>query len=826
MANEPVQLVLNSDRLRERREPNTPNGNGKDFYAGDNSGFVAHRDGLVAATTAVRAALQFDSEYGGLGYVKVTMHEDAIAKSHRPQKALFRSIWAPHVATDGIGEPIFAVTPESLALIIDQMNKAEIVVKDKVDPVSGEVIARPSRARCEVSAIDEITLWTEADRRTFSAAEASSWLAQPGTGGSYIVSCFPASSAARNPQLSERTRIAAHKLAEIQAGEAVTLRAIGAGTDHGRMFAIQVSGMPEVDIAAFRPNTSPAVFRTHQEVLEELGRNPIVRSISLPPIVSAQTTESLSLAQDVPPEMLIAPETPSPAQVGVIDGGVADALAPWVTHQWGLLADQDRNTNHGTFISGLLVGEGILNPTFQTAPAHGCQIFDIDVLPADPGGTGRAFAAYYPGGIPEFLDEVDTAVEAYSRDYGVRVFNLSINAQSPQGADSYGYMARRLDEIAQKYDAIFVISAGNLSPAESRVEWHPKVDQALASLAADTRGFLAEPGESLHNVSVSALNPPNLGGQVPYALARYSRRGPGLRGATKPDFAHIGGSGTPLANGGHGLRSVNGTGMVVTDCGTSYAAPLVARRMADLNALIEGDVTRETLLALMVHFAHTPDVFAQKQVKPLTRNLIGFGVPITAERMLQRDDSEITIVVNASIRRGEDNWFTFTWPDALVLPGGKCAGEARLTIVAKPPIAHEHGDERVRANIQARLMQNNGEGGWASQMSPVNALPPKGNLHPNERELLQESMKWQVVKSFETGRMRGRGSSSEWMLKVDYLERADEELPVDGVEYAAVLTISDPKGVAPVFAQMRQHLNSIGVQTGDLRTSIRARATT
>ena len=71
-----------------------------------------------------------------------------------------------------------------------------------------------------------------------------------------------------------------------------------------------------------------------------------------------------------------------------------------------------------------------------------------------------------------------------------------------------------------------------------------------------------------------------------------------------------------------------------------------------------------------------------------------------------------------------------------------------------------------------------------------------------------------------------RGPSSQWKFRVDYLERTDEKLPVDGVEYAAVMTIADPTRQAPVFAQMRQHLNSIGIQTDDIRTSIRARATT
>lgn len=88
------------------------------------------------------------------------------------------------------------------------------------------------------------------------------------------------------------------------------------------------------------------------------------------------------------------------------------------------------------------------------------------------------------------------------------------------------------------------------------------------------------------------------------------------------------------------------------------------------------------------------------------------------------------------------------------------------------------------------------------------------------------SISWQIVKSFETTTMRGRRPSADWRFQVDYLERTEEPLPVDGIPYAAVLTIADPKRRAPVFTQMRQSLNAIGVRTDDLRTSIRTRATT
>lgn len=835
MPNEPVQLLLNTGRLRAERETSNPVDNGTDFYAGNDRAFARHRDGLAAALKAIRDALAADTQFGGVGYVKVTMQRDAIAKSHRPQGALFRARWTPHVATEGIGEPIFAVTTESLTYVIDAIESAETTVVDKTNKTTGVVAPHPSRRRCEASAIASITLWTEQDRRSFSAVEAAAWLSRAGTGGRYIVTCFPVASASHVPHLIDQTMVAEGRLNAVIDANRSTARALRDADHGGRVLTLGVTASEHSSVSASSRDdmtesrtevtvSSPA--QRHQELLDALGRNPRVRSIALPPIISAEHADDTALGDEVPADVLAGPDGEITSRVGVIDGGVGDNLRPWIGHRWGTLSAGDRNTDHGTFISGLLVAAADLNPAYLSDQPRGCLIFDVDVLPADPGQTGLPFDAYYPGGIPQFLDEIEAAVEAYRRDHGVRIFNLSMNIQSPGDATRYGFTAARLDEIAKAHDVIFVISAGNLLPGDMRPEWHSTPDQALASLAADQLGFVAEPGESIQNVSVSALNPPGMPGQVPFALARYSRRGPGLRGATKPEFAHVGGSGTATPTGNHGLVSVNEDGFLVSGCGTSYAAPLVARRLADLDALIDGDVSRETLLALMVHFAHTPDVFGQKTILPVTRDLIGFGVPITAEKMLQRDDSEITLVVSSTLQPREDNWFEFTWPEALVKDGGRCSGQARLTLVASPPIAHDHGDERVRANIGARLMQRQDDGRFKGQMSAINSLPAPDKAHKTERDLLKEAMKWQVVKSFQTAKMTGRGPSSQWKFVVDYLERTDEKVPVDGIEYAAVLTISDPTRQAPVFAQMRQHLNSIGIQTDDIRTSIRARATT
>ena len=839
MPNQPIQVVTNPQRLQQPRDKRPPATAGTDFYKNDDDGFARHQRQLASQLEAIIQTLvapEYVEEFGGLGYIRVRMQSRAIAKSHRPQKALFRRKNTPHVATGSVGEPIFACTPTGLQEVLAKVIAAEVVVPSKVRADTGEEVLNPSRARCEASAIESVTLWSDGDKRTFGATDAVEWLTRSGTGGRYDVDLFPLSGpGVHSRDLQEAGKQAARALESALTvvpvdGAAVPMRGIGSA----RSLAIGVlsdPGASRLELGILTEQVGTALRRAplqkmsrnvddHARVLDQLGRNPLVRSISLPSVPaprpsSTEATNELSIAELPPACLNVA------AIVGIIDGGVSSALEPWVTHRWGLVAPDDTDAEHGTFIGGLLVAGGPMNPGFLDASRPGCRIVDVDVLPADHGGSGIAFDRYYPGGTPELFDEIEEAVGEMRQQHGVRIFNLSINFDGPGDDSRYGTAARRLDEIARAYDVIFVISAGNLAPSDHRAEWSQDPTATLASIARETRSTITEPAESLFNVAVSALNPTGLTDQMPYALARYSRRGPGLRGATKPDLAHVGGSGTNDPVHGSGLRSIDETGMVVTGAGTSYAAPLVARELADLDAAIEGPVPRETLLALLIHDATMPDALKRRPLDAIATELAGFGVPSRTSTTLERPDSEIVMVFNSTVLPGEEHNLTFAWPSSLV-DDGRCRGYARLTLVARPVLAYEHGDERIRVNIDAKLMQENEDGGFNNVLKPV--YHPNAMTNPRtERELLAEAHKWQVVKSFETSKMRGRGKSSTWKFLVEYLTRAEEDLPISGVEFAAVLTIADPKGNAPVFQQMRQQLGTLGIRTADIRTGIRTR---
>lgn len=88
MPNNPVQIVLN-DSAFLRAPDAARSGPDKDFFNGDDERFLAHQRVLVAALDAIDAHLA-TSPQGPLAYVRVRMRMEAIAKSYRPNRALFR----------------------------------------------------------------------------------------------------------------------------------------------------------------------------------------------------------------------------------------------------------------------------------------------------------------------------------------------------------------------------------------------------------------------------------------------------------------------------------------------------------------------------------------------------------------------------------------------------------------------------------------------------------------------------------------------------------------------------------------------------------------
>lgn len=820
----PIQVVLNPENFNGDRKKGG-GGEYTDFYADRDGEFRAHKQQMQAQLQSVKKTLE-ESPYSQVGYAKLVLEQSALAKSHRPTKSLFRRDITPVVGAGDLGELYIQVTPSSIDRTLTRIAQAEETTTRKEVKSTGKVVIAPSRAKSEVGAIKEIKPYTTVDKRKFSVTEGLQWLSDSRTGGAYIVELFETPSPRQEWDLlsPEKVKLFQSFVEGLQEmGQGLIASRLSDNFNGYPLMGVKIGTAPEQASVQLTPSAvqtprkpgstllNPDVNK-HTKLLDFLDKHPLVKRIVLPPIISQ--TNASTAAGTIKVDLATPAKGKSYPKIAIVDGGVSDAIGPWLEKKFDYIADNDKNTNHGTFIAGLLIAGAQMNTTAVCPEFDGCKIIDIDLLPID-----TAFENYFPKPL-EFFSALDDAVRVLKAQTGVRIFNFSLNINTHVSAEGYNPAAKLLDKIAEENDVIFIISAGNTNSNDTRPEWSEHPTESLSALANARNDTLKVPSESARNLTIGALNPPNLTHVIPQAPAAYSCRGPGIRIGVKPDLAHFGGSYKKCPTNGHGLHSIAGDGSRIDGCGTSYAAPLVAKTLACLESQIEGDISRETLIALGIHHARLPDVLQKKEYKDLARYLSGFGIPASSAQILSGSDSSITLVFANRLMPDKQMSFKFAWPSCLV-KDQKCFGHARMTLVSTPPFDYRYGAEFVRVNLDAYLRQEKelGSEKYQGRADPV-YLPSSEQSHYFEPDLIKHGLKWSPIKVYERN-MQGLGPSTNWRLDVDYLTRDEEEIPVQGVPFTVILTISDPKGEAPVFQEMRQFLQAQNVSTADIRTAAR-----
>lgn len=820
MANSPIQVVLNTNNFIENLE-NSNAGPSTDFFANNDDAFIKHRKLLSQQLHEIKN-MQICNEFAPVSYATVTLRQSALAKSHCPTRAIFKSNIAPVVGAGELGELYVELTPDSIDRVSIKMDKAETTTRIK--NIKGKETPNPSRTRSEIGAIDHIYQHSKSDKRKFSVMEAIEWLSDSRSGGAYIVELFENPPAKKDwDTLTTQKRLLFSTFINGLENFGSGLYALKIRQDKGAaiLYGIKLEegNIPIVQMLPLQSSASKNIGRKsvnlepekHEKLLDFLDRHPLVKRIILPPII----TKGDSTSGHPIGRLAIIPPIDSNAsypKLCIVDGGVSDVFGNWIQDRWGLISPEDKDEHHGSFIAGLAVIGSDLNKDNVCKEINGCHIIDLDILPS------RSYDSYYSKPL-EFFNELEIAVQELKARTGVRIFNFSLNVEEHVTSSGYSVPAQILDKIAEDNDIIFIISAGNTKPTHLRKEWPLDPVEALKTLVSTREDSLKVPAESCRNISVSALNPPDLSGIVAYGLSNYSCRGISSRTGLKPDLAHIGGAGTKNATEGHGLFSINERGYIEDGCGTSYAAPNVAKTIASLENDIEGDVSRETLIALSIHHAIIPDTFNSKQLNTVTKHLIGFGMPQSSREILEGGDNAITLVFANRITSGRKLSFNFSWPSCLV-KNGKCTGKARLTIVSTPPLDYKFGSEFIRVNIDARLRQLQNNGSYKGRLDAIYA-PEAGDGGLYEKDQIEHAFKWSPIKVYEKKFAKGVGPSTDWRLDVEYLTRDGEQVPYNGIPFTAILTISDINEEAPVFNDMRQTLQSIGVHTVDIKTAAR-----
>jgi hypothetical protein len=842
----PIQVFLDTRRFIEIEEPQPFGGGSKDFFAGNDRGFVAHKARITGRVASVADGMRRTDQPAG--FIKVRQREAALAKSHRPLGSLFTEAnQFSLVGGEGVGEMLFQATPQALdrlAKIIE--TKAELTPRLKENKTTGKLEPAVSRYRSELGGVDDIQLYGPTDKIRFSAEEAVAWLRQPNVIGGYIVELF-------RPNRKVGIGTADRLISRLRTG----LQALGGGllirpflpsmqtTQFGQpslALSVQLLDDPRrqielpflADGRALEMSESSLIqgmrgirmdtsLTRHAELLALLSNQSLVRSVELPPLLEtapdAASLRRSTVTVAAPIEKIDYPV------VGIIDGGIASNLtiASWKIGDAGLVPLLDRDESHGTFIAGLVCAGSALNPALsETMEPAGCKVYDIDLFPRK-----ELRNTYYPD-IEDLFDTLDEKIKVAKRDFGVRVFNLSFRLGTRSSRLAYSLTADRMDRIARSNDVVFVVASGNLDPLACRPPWPPKAQDAMAMLAgfAGYDQNITAPADHLLGITVGAVNPPSVTGHLALMPTTYTRRGPGVGGARKPELVHYGGAGTP-ANVSTGLLSLTTTGDATDNCGSSFAAPLFSATLATLDQRLARQAPRETLLALPVHRAQRPDAFDRATLRPISRDFVGFGISPTADEILHDAPHTVTLLFSDVLLARQRLEFPFAWPKSLVTEDGSCRGRVDVTLSYTPPIDPDHREEAIRVQLEAHLHQEKldaetGESKWESRLGHDGADVAQGTSK-SESSLIRSGLKWSPTKRYQVSMPSGRGLSSNWRLSLESLVRGGVAFPTEGVPFSLILTISDLAGKAGVREEMRLSLQNRGFQLADITVAHRVR---
>lgn len=256
----------------------------------------------------------------------------------------------------------------------------------------------------------------------------------------------------------------------------------------------------------------------------ELAKTPGVRAISLSRSMRVQGGVDAGAGVSVYPDVVGASDTwaggntGTGATVALIDTGVADVpdlagrvlpVTDDVRHTTSACVDLSAEPDcgdsygHGTFIAGLIAGNGAASNGAYKGVAPGAKIVSIKIA----GRDGSADVSAVIAGI-------QWAVSFKDR-YGIRVLNLSLGTDSTQSykTDPLNYAVER----AWAAGIAVVVAASNRGPSA---------------------GTIAKPGDDPFVVTVGAVDDRGTTSLGDDALPDFSSRGPtAADGLAKPDLA-------------------------------------------------------------------------------------------------------------------------------------------------------------------------------------------------------------------------------------------------------------------------------------------------
>jgi hypothetical protein len=432
---------------------------------------------------------------------------------------------------------------------------------------------------------------------------------------------------------------------------------------------------------------------------EALLRNRDVRMVDLPPHWGI---DFRLLRLDISNISRI-PEPPDQAPgVVVLDSGIVQnhpLLAPAIGDAQsfipGLAAEDEHG--HGTLVAGIALYGDILSHAEMGNFIPSLHLYSGRVLDASNQADDRLIE-----------NAVEEAVRYFYREYGCKIFNLSYgDLRKPYRGGRVRGLAVTLDTLSRELGLLFVVPTGNFEgengmPGNWRTAYPGYLlqEQALLLDPAPALNVLTVGGIARWDATFNSKRYQHDPAEQPIARRNqpspFTRRGPSVNGAIKPEFVAYAGNwavnertaNSWIIKQGLGELSTSidfASGPLLGECaGTSFAAPLVAHYAARI--LAEHPEASASLLRalLVVHAQWSEAEYDLLPNKDERLHLCGYG-SIIPDALLRSDEQEVTLIAEELIPDHSHHFYELPVPEEF-WEGGRRTREIVVGLAHTPAV--------------------------------------------------------------------------------------------------------------------------------------------
>jgi hypothetical protein len=464
-----------------------------------------------------------------------------------------------------------------------------------------------------------------------------------------------------------------------------------------------------------------ARVRVSGAILDQMLEIGEIREIDFPPEPAMEMPEYYrSQIDDF--QTPITPPTPDSPGICIVDSGLAtghpilaNAVGDARSFPISLGTEIDQN-GHGTMVSGLALYGDVDNCINSLNFTPQMFLYSAKVTNAQNRFDDETL----------IITQMEQSIQYFHDTYGCRIFNISLADPDLIYADGKpSPWASSLDNLAQKYNVIIVVSAGNISVATYQGQDAESIRANYPGYLLDDTSRILEPSTAVNVLTVGSLckseNSFHAGRQPGDLIepvgevnmpSPFTRCGPGVNKAVKPDVVEYGGNSAWYGSQRRFFQNDPGLDIVSTNwqyqnklfaamSGTSFSAP----RVAHLAALIlqkYPDISANLVRTLIANSASIPSIaFARFTNEEDIRRLYGYGLP-DLNKALYSTDNRVLLMADDEIANDGIHVYEIPIPDVFK----STRGERVITICLAydPPVRHTRKDY-TGVNLEFRLLR-------------------------------------------------------------------------------------------------------------------------